>query len=220
MAQCTANSKRTHERCKREACEGRKTCKWHGGTVPVGPAHHAFKHGRRSKYMPTRMMDDFMASDEDSELLSMREEIRMLDARLNDVLQRVDSGEAGKHWKRFNDTWRQFQAAQRNGDTAMMAIALNDHGDAVKSGKTDWAAWGEVSKLVNQRKVLVESERKRELEARHVINVEQAMAIMGFLIEAVRLHATPDVVRAVTDEYGRLVGRRLPEASFSVRTAD
>lgn len=47
MGQCTATSKRTHERCKRFCAPGKTVCKWHGGNSKGAPKgnKNAFKHG-------------------------------------------------------------------------------------------------------------------------------------------------------------------------------
>lgn len=47
MAQCTAKSKRTGERCKRMCAPGKTVCKWHGGNSKGAPNgnKNALKHG-------------------------------------------------------------------------------------------------------------------------------------------------------------------------------
>ena len=47
MAQCTATSKRTGERCKRMCAPGKTVCKWHGGNSKGAPKgnKNALKHG-------------------------------------------------------------------------------------------------------------------------------------------------------------------------------
>jgi hypothetical protein len=48
--QCTANSKRTKQRCKNPAAYGCRTCKVHGSRKNIlsGKAHPNWKHGRRT----------------------------------------------------------------------------------------------------------------------------------------------------------------------------
>ena len=49
MSQCTAKSKRSQKRCKRNAVPGKDKCRMHGGATPI-------KHGLRSKYQPAVLM--------------------------------------------------------------------------------------------------------------------------------------------------------------------
>ena len=59
----------------------------------------------------------------------------------------------------------------------------------------------------------IESERKRQIEAQQMISIEQAMALMGLLIQSVREHVRDaDTLRAVTNEFMRLTARPAPGA--------
>jgi hypothetical protein len=64
-------------------------CRMHGGATPVGPALPQFRHGRYSKYLPERLAERYQASLEDSELLGLRDELGLVDARIADLLERV-----------------------------------------------------------------------------------------------------------------------------------
>jgi len=48
---CTANSKRTGERCKGPAVTGWRVCRFHGagGGHPSGKAHPSYRHGMRAQ---------------------------------------------------------------------------------------------------------------------------------------------------------------------------
>src|SRR5215813_8022692 len=95
--QCSAHSKRSHEQCKRPATPGRHVCHIHGGKTPAGIAAPRFKHGRYSKYLPTRMLPSYRKALQDQSL-TIFGEIALLQARIDDLLQRVDTGESGKLW--------------------------------------------------------------------------------------------------------------------------
>lgn len=86
MAQCTAKSKRSRQRCKRHAKPGRTVCKIHGGDTPVGLAAPNFKTGRYSKYLPTGLAERYIVARTDPELLSLRDEIGLVDTRISEVL--------------------------------------------------------------------------------------------------------------------------------------
>jgi hypothetical protein len=56
------------------------------------------------------------------------------------------------------------------------------------SGVDDYTAWDEVTKAIQQRKGLAESERKRLIEARQMISVEQAMMLLTALLTTIKEH--------------------------------
>lgn len=207
MAQCTATSKRTGERCGAKAVKGRNVCYHHGGRSLAGPASKTWKDGGRSKYLPKRLLDDYQASLDNPDKLLLDEDIALIESRLSDVLRRVDSGESGRIWTELRDAKREYQAAQRARDTAAVAMAVNAIMDLIDRGSHDSAAWAEVTGLIERRRKLVESERKRLVEAQQLVHVEQAAALLGLMVDAVRRHVRDDAtLRAITNEYARLTG--------------
>ena len=86
MPQCTGTSKRSGLQCKRNAKPGRSVCKIHGGDTPVGLAAPNFKTGRYSKYLPAGLAERYVAARTDPELLSLRDEIGLVDTRITEVL--------------------------------------------------------------------------------------------------------------------------------------
>ncbi len=86
MPQCAGTSKRSKQQCKRNAKPGRAVCKIHGGDTPVGLAAPNFKTGRYSKYLPAGLTERYVAARIDPELLSLRDEIGLVDTRITEVL--------------------------------------------------------------------------------------------------------------------------------------
>lgn len=193
---------------------GKSVCHMHGGKTPVGPALPQYQNGRYSKYLPERMLDRYHEAEQDSELLALRAEVALIDSRLLDVLKRVDTGESSRIWGQLRDAVTNLETAQVIEDHIETRFAISRIKKLVNAGAADWAAWSDVRTLVQERKGLVESERKRLVEAQRMIAVDQAMAVMGLLIEAVRRHV-PDAValRAITDEWSRLTGVSRPLAA-------
>ena len=162
--------------------------------------------------MPKRLMADAQASLTDPDRLAMESELAVIDARINDVLQRVDSGESGQLWRQLGETWKLYEKAHRSSNAATMGTALVEIGDLITSGHADREAWDDVRSLIRDRQRLVESERRRLVEAQQMIRIEQALAMMGQLVAAVRAHVRDKVaLRAVATEFARLTGRPDPE---------
>lgn len=186
--QCTAKAKQTGERCKRHVTPGRDKCYYHGGAQPVGLARTQTIHGRYSRHLPTRLMARYQEAQADPDLLALREEITLLDARIADVLGRVDSGESGRLWQELQTTAMALRLARRQQNTEGIADALNTMLDLIGAGRADYAAWADVRTLLEQRRRLVESERRRLTEMQQTLSVEKAMLLIGAIAGIIKAH--------------------------------
>src|SRR5262245_19691930 len=83
--------------CQRAAMPNGR-CSKHGGKSLVGPAAPGFRHGRYSKLLPVQLAARFDEAKADPELLGLRDEIALVDARIADVLERMERGESSKTW--------------------------------------------------------------------------------------------------------------------------
>ena len=216
MSQCTATSKRSGERCRNRAVTGRTTCRMHGGTVPAGPASPAWKDGRHSRVLPKRLLDDYQASLADPDRLVLNAEIAIIDARINELLQVVDTQESGRIWSELHKQATALEAAQKAKDTMTASKAQFMILTLITEGHAEWTAWTDVITLIDRRRKLVESERKRLVEAQKMIAVDQALAMMGLLIESVRKHVhDDDALRAVVAEFARLSAGASADAALT-----
>jgi hypothetical protein len=152
------------------------------------------------------MLDRYHEAEADTEYLALKAEVALLDARLLDILKRVDSGESSRIWGQLRDAVTNLDTAQLIGDEVGIRFAVAGIKKLVNAGAADWAAWKDVRSLVQERKVLVESERKRLVEAQQLIQVDQAMSLLALLVDAVREVADDRTLRHVVDAYARLTG--------------
>lgn len=183
---CKAKAKSTGEQCRKTVVPGMEVCRYHGGLTPRGVASPHYKHGRYSKYVPTRLMERYVESVNDPELLNLSAEIALVDSRVSDVLGRVDSGESGRRWRELGALRGDFLRAQRREDQQGMADALADILNGIRQGQADFEAWSEVVDLLERRRRLVESEQKRRLAMQLVVRVEEAVGAMQQVADVVR----------------------------------
>lgn len=181
-------------------------CRYHGGKSLSGIASPTFKTGRYSKYLPERMLARYKQAASDPELLAMRSDIALLDARLSDVLGRVDTGEAGALWRAAREMYADARDAMADKDAARLSVALTALGGLLDKGVADWAAWDEVRSLLEQRRKLAESEVKREVLAQQMVKVDQAMVLVSALVDSVKRHVTDrDTLASISADFGRLL---------------
>lgn len=183
----------------------------HGGTQPVGPASPNWKDGRHSRVLPKQLLQDYQASLDDPDRLLLTSEIALLDARINELLQVVDTRESGRIWSELQKRVTALEAGQAAKNPVAVATAQFEILLLIREGHAEWTAWGDVIELIERRRKLVESERKRLVEAQQVVAVDQALALLGLMVEAVRRHVRDDdTLDAIVGEYARLTGRPVP----------
>lgn len=208
MNQCTAKSKQTGQRCKNAASPGRTTCRFHGGHTPRGIASPQFRHGKYAQDLPVRLLATYQASLADELLLSLKHEIAAVDARVCDLLTRVDSGESGHLWQDLRAARLTLLAARRANNTDAMNTALNQILQLIDTGYHDSVAWHELSTLFDQRRKLVESERKKLVEDELMITAEKATLLVTALLDSVRRNVTePERLTAIQAEFMAILNR-------------
>jgi hypothetical protein len=67
-------------------------CKNHGGKSPAGIASPSFKQGKYSQVLPRRMREAYERAAADPNLLTLTHELGVVEARILDLLGRVNTG--------------------------------------------------------------------------------------------------------------------------------
>lgn len=186
-------------------------CRMHGGKSLGGIASPSLKHGKHSKYLPARLKDAYETAQADDDLLALRSEIALTDARLNDVLGRVETGEAGATYRKLQVTYADLMDALAAKNAADQAVALRAIGDLIERGMADYAAWDEIGRLMEQRRRLVETERKRLVDMQQMITSERAVLLITTIAGIIRDHVTDTHTLAnISRAIGALLNRDAP----------
>lgn len=127
---CTAVNLKSGRRCKNMAVAGSTTCRFHGAGSPgagraPGPA---IQRGRHSRYLPRRLMETYQRGMTDPDLLALRDEIVLLDARINDLLKEVRKQDS----KESTKTWRQISSLVES----RRRLAVSERDRLIKAGQT------------------------------------------------------------------------------------
>jgi hypothetical protein len=181
----------------------------HGGKTPRGAGSVHFKDGKYSRCLPTRLAAHYEAAAHDPELLELREHIALTDARITDLLSRVDTGESGQLWRQAQAAMHRFRREQAHGHIEAMQRALGWIERLITEGAADYAAWQEVVGLIEQRRKLVESEQRRLTMAHDTLTAEQAMTLVAQMVAIIQRHV-PDrvVLGAIAHDVQGLVHHR------------
>ena len=199
--------------CLTRPMKGGICCRKHGGKTPKGADSPHAKHLRYSQ-VPVRLLEGYEAALGDERLLELRDESALLQARVNDLLGRVDSGESGQLWAEVGKTWEKYNKALRHADADQEAAHRQYLDQLIRSGVDDYRAWDEVVKVVDQKRRISESERKRLHEMEVMIAANQIGTLILAVGEMFRANVTKHVRNAderrslLTDtqtDIGRLV---------------
>jgi hypothetical protein len=193
-------------------------CYLHGGKSLRGLAHPNFKTGRYSKYLPARMLERYEESKADSEQLALKSEIALVDARISDLLQRMDPAEPGELWETLQKLKKKVQEAARSGNTDAGNVAVMGILDVIARGARDFEAWADVFTLIERRRRLVESEQKRLVAMQQMVTTEEVTMLVTATVASLKEHVEgncdDDVARrilgGVTIDVARLFNRPAP----------
>lgn len=198
---------RSGGKCQRAPCKGRNRCRLHGGAShPGGPDHPAYRHGRLSKYqLPDRLSERVERALADPELLSLRQQIAVMDGRLAELLSQVNEMAPAETWGRLHAAMESFD----NGD----GEAIDTIRSLIESGNQDVLVWKGIESATEQLRKLIESERRAEIEADTMMSVTSVLSAMTRLMSMVYeriMRECPDqqvartIVLGVRGDYARL----------------
>ena len=141
---CTAKAKTTGRRCKSPAVVGMDKCRMHGGKSVSGASSGTYRTGRYSKAIPERLAARYAEAQSDDRLTEMREEIALLDARLSELLSRLDTGESGAIWSALMKAKHQFETAHPGEKQMRLTMLLG----LIDEGHDDRLNWAEIGDSV------------------------------------------------------------------------
>ncbi len=167
-------------------------CKRHGGTQPTGMASPSYVNGSRcNKYrdLPSRIAGQYIEAQQDPDLLSTRNDIALCDARLADLIRRVDDGGGSAIWEALRKTDESMKEALQADDKAGFQKCLRSMHLTIKRGAADYAVWADIMDTIERRRKLSETEHKRLVAMQQMITGEQALVMVGIITGMIKAGA-------------------------------
>lgn len=181
-------------------------CYMHNGAALKGALAPGFKHGGYSKYMKLHLAQTYLETRDDPELLSLREDVALVTNRINELLERVQSGESGAAWKQIARLWKDFQRFRAAGNVPKMQEALELLNEPLAQGFADHAAWEELGLQLDRRARLADQEQRRLEKMQATLTVEEAMGLLGTVLDVLKRHVTdPEVLANIGADLEQLV---------------
>jgi hypothetical protein len=154
------------------------------------------------------MASDYADALADPELIELRREIALTEARTIDLLKRIDSLEAGQSWRALRETTlglgMALKLGDRKGQDSQLAALLK----LIEGGLSDYAVWGEIGALLESKRRLVETEQKRLVNLRAYITLEQSYLFFDAIVRAVTQHVTdPATLNAIQTDWSAVLSR-------------
>lgn len=225
---CGAKSKRNGKPCPNPPMANGR-CYHHGGaSIPPGPGHPTYKHGRTSKlakYLPEAFQKLYNESHSDAELLSIRGEAALLETRVKVLCERLYSGESGALWKRLLKHWNDFEEGnrlsreaastedpERRGDLRQQAqeliqSAVQNIGRIIREAEKDESNWRELIATSQQSAGLKQAEMGRLQKLQMMMTAEEAIVLMHQLQQAVAdVVSDPSLRQAIARRFEQLSG--------------
>lgn len=207
VAQCKAKSKRSGVRCLKPSTPGRKHCHIHGGKSLVGVDAPNFQHGRYSKHIPDQLSQRYHAALKDKDLICMNDEIALIDTRLGQMLDRLGGlTMIADGWAKARGLYRSFRSHANAKREKRALKALDQLGDLLEGHEPDDTVWLSIRELIDDRRKLVDTERKRLLDEDQVVSVERLMVLVAAIVDIIKRNvASREERAAVSNEVRRLV---------------
>lgn len=165
---------------------GRPRCKHHGGCAPKsGPLHHSIRHGRYSKALAGKSIADaYSIALADPTLMQLNDEIALLVARQQQLLERLGTGDSRTVWDTALTRLDMLERAVREGrHVADRLAALRA---VFESGAQDYALWSEYNVNVEQLRKLVETSLKYRDDSGLMVTPERLTLLLMQLNDAIR----------------------------------
>ena len=208
---CGAKTKRGTP-CKNPGMENGR-CRLHGGLTPRGPESKNWKHGRYSKFIPALMTQDYWAALNDSEINALQDEIALVEARLGGLLMELHA-EEGKisDPERAEKLISEIEQAYIQDDTSVLGLAIEQLRDYLSAEAHAKKTWREIYGLIETRRRLADTERRRITEAQKMITAEQAGALIMALVNIIKENVSNQnerlrISRAITGLIDARIGR-------------
>lgn len=196
------------ERCRQPVRAGWTVCSYHGAGTSDRPAGRPPTTGIYSRHLPTRYMQDYEDSLNDPNSLSMRNAMALLDARLGELLQKLETADSISAWNRVavcaSMLFKLLDSENNDNVLGQIREVAELLADAVTNHRDDRAAWGELIGIVDERRKVADVERRRIEAAKKYLTLPEANAMMAFFVSSVMRHCSSPQERARISEDMRM----------------
>lgn len=189
--------------CPNPVAQKGDACRVHGGGAAKanrGVNSPTWKHGRYSKYVPSRLLELYEKSIADPELIALRDEVGLLQARNQELLLELSgTGDSSHRWRELARLVIQLKEHAKVGDDGAMALDIVELSSMVKNGKRHWAIWREIYNTTELLGRTNEREQKRLERLGMMMKRDDVLALFSWFVDMVRSHVTDEPTLAAIE---------------------
>lgn len=191
------------ERCRNGCRPGWKVCHKHGAGGPSRPGGisdwHLNQSGRHMAALPTGLAEKYSEFLNDPDTVSMASEMALLDTRISQCIERLETADTEVAWAKVKQARRRVEKAEVDDADLDFIFAMLD--EAIEAKQDDRKLWVEITKLIEQRRKLSETEQRRIVSAKQMMTVEEANRLLAFLMNSINKHVDDTLVkRRIADD--------------------
>lgn len=180
-------------------------CRIHGGTAKRGVANPRLKNGRYSLDLPTQVAARYESALSDPNLLSVRDDIALLQAAIADVMGEIKVAEARPDFDAILESVEEIAGNWQTWEWTRMQSELDKLRALIVNKQSQRTAMREVRDLIKEKADLISRENRMLLDREQMITVEQFLMAMRAMGAAVRRQVDdPRVLRSIDTEFRRL----------------
>lgn len=200
--------------CLRKPSSVNGRCRRHGANALKGSMHPQFIHGRYSKVLRRDVLKSYLASFEEQDLYSQTDEIALLKARIENLLENAMDAEfanssISKLELLVSGLDRELGKDPKDRSEVSLDIIKEVASEVLKGLRDSKRAWNEIYEVMDHRRKIIESERKRQLDAQKFITEQQAQVFIATLLHLIKKNVDdPHVLNKIATEFDELA--RIP----------
>lgn len=181
-------------------------CRFHGGESLIGALSPTFKDGSRSRYVPKKLLSTYEGALEDKELMTLRQDVALLETRMRELLGGLERTDGVKIFPKLRACLDRMHGTT-NKDVRF--AAFEEMQDLINKGMYEEGAWNEIREILEQRRRIIESERKRLVEMHQMISLEQMLTMIAAISASVKKHVTDkSSLKAIASDIKKLMDAR------------
>jgi hypothetical protein len=188
-------------------------CRMHGGLSPKGAANGNFSSGRYSKYLPIKLMERYHDALGSMDLLSLRDDIALLDTRIQEQLQKTETPEGESFWKVVQELGLELfdylDACQKDPESFDFNTAKRMASQVVETANSALRTedtWKDIRDLIETKRKVAETEHSRLVKAKQVMSIDEAMTVIAILLDSVKRNVQDKAaLSAISADIARVV---------------
>ncbi len=196
-----ASGPQAGEHCARASiAEGEAYCTQHKGysiqkNAQGGGAvkHYPFKEG-------SGLEASYRKALEDQELLSLRSAVAVVEARIVELIGKLEDDPAARVWQELSKQNARLRRAQEAGDSKNVIGAVSAIQTLIDAGASSQERWEDLFRALELKKEVASAEWKRLADLRCLMTADRAFDMVNRIVDVVLKNVTDNKVKAAIND--------------------